>query len=177
MLDIFQIALICYASSSTKPLPPLPSCLVQTSFLFSLWKIIFLSKVKIVGRLFGCLSVVFRLYEGSQVFDGRLSSVVCRLLLVCWASVSYQWLVDLLSIVLRLSVRCQSLVCRASYGCPLIAGQSIVAGRLSTVADHFSIRVRVGNLSAVNWPTVSLVELYFNFINKQLFIAFPSFTW
>lgn len=163
MLDIFQIALICYASSSTKPLPPLPSCLVQTSFLFSLGKIIFLSKVKIVGRLFGCLSVVFRLYEGSQVFDGRLSSVVCRLLLVCWASVSYQWFVDRLSIVLRLSVRCQSLVCRASYGCPLIAGQSIVAGRLSTVA--------------VNWPTVSLVELFFNFINKQLFIAFPSFTW
>ena len=172
MLDIFQTALICYASSSTKPLPPLPSCLVQTSFLFSLWKIIFLSKVKIVGRLFGCLSVVFRLYEGSQVFDGRLSSVVCRLLLVCWASVSYQWLVDRLSIVLRLSVCCQSLVCRASYGCPSIAGRSPFVNCCWPF-----LRVRVGNLSAVNWPTVSLVELFFNFINKQLFIAFPSFTW
>ena len=72
-----------------------------------------------------------------------LSSVVSRFLLVCWASVSYQWLVDRLSIVLRLSVRCQSLVCRASYGCPSIASRSIVAGRLSTVADHFSEYVSV----------------------------------
>ena len=159
MLDIFQIALICYASSSTKPLPPLPSCLVQTSFLFSLWKIIFLSKVKmIVGRLFGCLTVVFRFYEGSQAFDGRLSSVVSRFLLVCWASVSYQWLVDRLSIVLRLSVHCQSLVCRASYGCPSIAGRSIVAGRLSTVADHFSEYV-----SVICRPSIDLRSVLWNF--------------
>ena len=148
---------------------------IYWSFVFRLTIILrpFLGRISF---LFGCwlcngwrssvgfLSVIFRLYDGSQF---------CRLLLVCWASVGYQWLVDRLSVVLRLSVRCLSLVCWALCGCPLIAGRSIVAGRLTIP------RVRVGNLSAVNWPTVILVELFFDLptLRQTVIHCFPSLTW
>ena len=90
----------------------------------------------IVGRLFGCLTVVFRLYEGSQAFDGRLSSAVSRSYFVCMREARRLTVVCLrlslgfCSFVGRLSVISDLLiVCPSSYGCLSVASRLSVGRR------------------------------------------------
>ena len=68
----------------------------------------------IVGRLFGCLTVVFRLYEGSQALDGR-----CLRL-----SLGFCSFVGRLSVISDLLI-----VCPSSYGCLSVASRLSVGRR------------------------------------------------
>lgn len=93
--------------------------------------------------VFGCLSVFARLLG------------VCQLSVTCWSSVHR------LTVVCPLPVACLSGVVRLSVNC-----KSVDCSRPFVNCCWPFLRVRVGNLSAVNWPTVSFVELFFNFYQQ-----------
>ena len=100
--------------------------------------------------VFGCLSVIAR-------FLG-----VCQLSVTCWSSVHR------LTVVCPLPVACLSGVVRLSVNC-----RSVDCSRPFVNCCWPFLRVRVGNLSAVNWPTVSLVELFFNLPTNSYSLLHP----
>lgn len=113
---------------------------IYWSFVFRLTIILrpFLGRISF---LFGCwlcngwrssvgfLSVIFRLYDGSQSFDGRFFCVlsviarllgVCRLSVTCWSFVGRLTIVGPLPVacllgVVRLSVDCRSVDCSRPF--------------------------------------------------------------
>ena len=100
--------------------------------------------------VFGCLSVIARLLG------------VCQLSVTCWSSVHR------LTVVCPLPVACLSGVVRLSVNC-----RSVDCSRPFVNCCWPFLRVRVGNLSAVNWPTVSLVELFFNLPTNSYSLLHP----